>query len=43
MRGKKIVMELHKKGPKWIVYSLKKNWKCWPNRGHQDWGIEYCG
>lgn len=40
MRGKKFVMELRKKGRKWMVYSIKKNWRCY--RGHEYWGIENC-
>ena len=42
MRGKKFVMVLNKKGRKWMVSSIKKNWRCWINRGHENWGIENC-
>lgn len=42
VRGVKYVMELKKEKNNWIVLSLKKNWKCYANRGHVDWGIVLC-
>ncbi|HLS29679.1 MAG TPA: hypothetical protein VK021_02360 [Flavobacteriaceae bacterium] len=38
----KYVMELKKTNDKWTVVSVKMNWKCWPDRGHTDWGTDYC-
>ena len=26
----------------WKVTSIKEAYKCWPNRGHQEWGPEFC-
>lgn len=43
VRGEKYVMELTIHKDKWTVVSLKKNWKCWDNRGHTHWGIAPCG
>jgi len=42
VKGEKYLMELIKTNDKWKVVSLKKNWKCWNDRGHTDWGIELC-
>lgn len=42
VQAKKIIMDLQQKGSKWLVVSLKKNWKCWKGRGHSTWGIENC-
>ena len=42
VKGEKYVMSLKKIDSKWMVVSLKKNWKCWDGRGHKDWGIELC-
>lgn len=42
LNGMKYIMELQKSNDKWIVVSIKKNWKCWNGRGHTDWGIELC-
>ncbi len=42
VKGEKYLMELEKTNDKWKVVSIKKNWKCWNERGHTDWGIELC-
>jgi len=42
VKGEKYVMYLKNIDSKWIVVSLKKNWKCRDERGHKDWGIELC-
>ena len=42
VKGVKYLLELKKVTDKWTVISLKKNWKCWNDRGHTDWGIEFC-
>lgn len=26
----------------WKVLKIKEAYKCWPNRGHQEWGPEFC-
>ena len=41
-RAIKVVMQASYSTEKWVVQSIKKNWKCWDGRGHTDWGIEYC-
>lgn len=38
----KYVMELKKTNDQWTVVSIKTNWKCWPKRGHTDWGTDLC-
>lgn len=42
VRSKKYVMGLKSADKKWQVVFLKNNWKCWPGRGHEDWGTETC-
>lgn len=42
VKGEKYKMELKKIDNKWVVISIKKNWKCWDGRGHINWGIEFC-
>ena len=42
MKALQVVMRLQKKGDKWSVVSLQKNWKCREGRGHTDWGIKLC-
>ncbi len=42
MKGAKYIMELKKLDDNWTVLSLKKNWKCWADRGHTNWGIKLC-
>jgi len=42
VRGQKYLMVLKKEGNRWQVLSLKKNWRCWKGRGHEDWEIEPC-
>ncbi len=42
VKGEKHLMELKKTNDKWKVVSIKKNWKCWNDRGHTNWGIELC-
>lgn len=40
--GMKIVMVAEEKGLIWKVLEIRECWKCWPGRGHTDWGIEPC-
>lgn len=42
IKAEKYIMELTKRNDKWIVLSIKKNWKCWDSRGHSSWGTELC-
>jgi len=42
VKGEKHIMYLKNIDSKWIVVSLKKNWKCRDGRGHTDWGIGLC-
>lgn len=42
VKGEQILMVAEKKGQQWKVISIKKNWKCYPGRGHQDWTTELC-
>ena len=42
VKGEKHLMELKKTNDKWKVVSIKKNWKCWNDRGHAILCIELC-
>lgn len=42
VKGEKYQMVLKRTGDRWLVVSLKKNWKCWKSRGHINWGIDIC-
>lgn len=42
IKGEKYILELKRENDKWIIISLKKNWKCQHGRGHTEWGIEVC-
>ena len=42
INSEKYIMLLQKIEHKLAVISIKKNWKCSKNRGHQYWGIESC-
>jgi len=37
-----LIMAVQKRGQKWEVLEMQKNWKCHPGRGHTEWGIEPC-
>lgn len=41
-RALKIIMVAEKTKDGWYIHKIKRNWKCWPGRGHEDWGTEYC-
>mgnify|MGYP001618561841 CR=1 FL=1 len=43
MEGEKLVMIVKFDGTKWKVLVVERNWKCYPGRGHTDWGIDPCG
>ena len=38
----KIIMLAELSHKTWTVKSIKKNRKCWPDRGHTNWGTERC-
>lgn len=40
--GLKIIMTAKKTGNTWKVNEIKQNWKCWPSRGHSNWGTGLC-
>ena len=40
--GRKVVMTLAPEGSGWKVVALKETYKCWPGRGHEDWGAAPC-
>lgn len=42
VKGEKHLIELEKTNDKWKAVSIKKNWKCWNDRGHTDWGTGLC-
>lgn len=41
--SEKIIMWASRNGEFWKVNEIRKNWKCYKNRGHQDWGTKPCG
>ena len=42
IKAMKIIMIAKKKNGIWMVYEIKKNWKCREGRGHENWGIDRC-
>ena len=36
------VLKVEKKDSGFVVLEIKEAYKCWPNRGHQDWSAEFC-
>jgi len=40
--GQKVVMTLKKTNGTFKVVLIKKNYKCWQGRGHQNWSAELC-
>jgi len=40
--GEKVIMEASRKGKIWNVSKIRKNWKCYSERGHTNWGINPC-
>lgn len=41
-KGLKLILFAEKTDAGWQVKAIKKNWKCWKGRGHEDWGVELC-
>jgi len=41
-RALKIVMEAKKEEGHWRVISIRKARKCYPSRGHTNWGTRWC-
>ena len=42
IEGEKTVMIIKSKNESLFVVSIKENFKCYQNRGHEDWGIAVC-
>ena len=42
MEGEKIILTAKLSKQQWIVTEIKRNWRCWKDRGHISWGIESC-
>ncbi|NJK82471.1 MAG: hypothetical protein HC912_00255 [Saprospiraceae bacterium] len=42
IRGRKVVMMMQKNKNHWEVLSIKENFKCAQQRGHQEWGTTPC-
>lgn len=38
----KIIMLAEKTSEGWYIHEIKRNWQCWPGRGHEGWGTEFC-
>lgn len=38
----KIVVSAKKNGETWKVLEIRKSRKCYPSRGHENWGAEWC-
>lgn len=36
------VLKVEKDGDDFKVLEIKEAYKCWPNRGHEEWGAEFC-
>ncbi len=41
--SEKLVMIVKFDGTKWKVLVVERNWRCYPGRGHTNWGIDPCG
>ena len=42
MKSEKFEMVAKFDGEKWKVLTIEKNWRCYPDRGNTEWGIERC-
>lgn len=42
MYALKVVMTVKSENGIWKVLSIKEAYKCWPGRGHEDWGAAPC-
>lgn len=42
LKALKVIMTVEKKNDSFRVKTIKESYQCWKNRGHQDWGADYC-
>lgn len=42
LKALKVIMTVEKKKESFRVTKIKESYQCWKNRGHQDWGADYC-
>lgn len=42
LKALKVIMTVEKKKDSFRVTDIKESYQCWKNRGHQDWGADYC-
>lgn len=40
--GQKSILTVDSVDGKWQVEEIKELYKCWPERGHQEWSAEFC-
>lgn len=41
-KATKVIMEAERQDTLWRVNSIRVNFRCWPGRGHRNWGIAPC-
>jgi hypothetical protein len=41
-KGRKVVMSITHKGNSYKILSIKESYKCYKNRGHEEWGPAFC-
>jgi hypothetical protein len=42
MKEEKFTMMVEKKDKEWKVITVERNWKCYSESGHTDWGTQLC-
>ncbi|WP_408582941.1 hypothetical protein QCB52_08845 [Myroides odoratimimus] len=42
LKALKVIMTVEKKKDTFRVLGIKESYQCWKDRGHQDWGADYC-
>ncbi|WP_025125864.1 hypothetical protein [Myroides odoratimimus] len=42
LKALKVIMTVEKKKDTFRVLGIKESYLCWKDRGHQDWGADYC-
>ncbi|MGA9637123.1 hypothetical protein [Flavobacterium sp.] len=40
--GQKVIMVLKKENDSYKILSMKENYTCWKDRGHENWSTEFC-